>query len=431
MSKQSFSEWNLKHTLANRKFKSRSVSKKLIGVGAQLASEGIINKSYEMQHFHTYSINKKPVYCTRNQTDETVLSRLDENIRNIYRIKQKDRQVIVKQIISLLSEEVPKYIYKLDLESFYENIDINNINSKFINDGVLNTESLGVFDIFSSIIKIQNIKGVPRGIGLSASISELAARPLDEKIRKIEGVYYYARYVDDIIIMSTRRIDINSEINTIIPDGMILNRNKTRVVTAKNCFCSTSCQCRVALCRCWSKCSCQPCGCVGKCKTPSACKVRVKSFDFLGYNFEFPELAKNLKNKIKVDISESKYNKIKNRLYITFKQYKTKGNFKRLEDRLKFLTGNYYVDSRKSKVSSMMAGVYYSYIHINKASKYELLDIFLKKLIFSGGSKKILISDSQKEILNKYSFSKGFKNKYKFEFAPSQVNKIKSGWNNG
>ena len=431
MRNQSFSTENLAQTLSVRKYKSRSVSKKSTVKNIEEISKSLFRQEYDLTELHSYNIKDKKIYCTKTQDDEIILAKLDENIRKAYRLKQKDRQTIVKQVIRLLEEEVPKYIYKLDLSSFYENINTNEIKEKLINDGIINSESLYVFNMFESALKDQNITGVPRGIGLSASLSELSARPLDEAIKNLDGVYYYTRYVDDILIMSTRRIDIKKEIISIVPKGMTVNPSKTRVIVQKNCLCEITCNCKSNPCRCWNKCKCQTCGCFKKCNTPKLCKPKLISFDFLGYNFRFPELTKNSKNKVSVDISDSKFKKIKNRIYLSVKSYQKKGNFKRLKNRIEFLTGNYYIDSRKSKVSKMKAGVYYSYIHLNCLDKYKELDVFLRKLVYSNKLKKNVLNNTQKEELNKLSFVKGFENKYNFNFAPEQINKIKQGWNNG
>ena len=69
--------------------------------------------------------------------------------------------------------------------------------------------------------KIPLKKGIPRGIGISAYLSELYMRDIDIKIKSLEDVIYYARYVDDIIVIicpkteSTKK-DYLSELKKII-----------------------------------------------------------------------------------------------------------------------------------------------------------------------------------------------------------------------
>lgn len=49
--------------------------------------------------------------------------------------------------------------------------------------------------------------GLPRGIRVSAWLSELAMDPFDKALRTAEGVYFYARFADDIIIFCNTEAD--------------------------------------------------------------------------------------------------------------------------------------------------------------------------------------------------------------------------------
>jgi hypothetical protein len=48
---------------------------------------------------------------------------------------------------------------------------------------------------------IKHEKGVPRGVGISSYLSELYMENIDNEIRNLQDVIYYARYVDDIFII--------------------------------------------------------------------------------------------------------------------------------------------------------------------------------------------------------------------------------------
>src|SRR5699024_10410218 len=85
-----------------------------------------------------------------------------------------------------------------------------------------------------------NAKGLPRGIGVSAFLSELFMRDIDNQIRNLTDLVYYARYVDDIVavfIPKSTTIEKNRmkryfvKIKDIVKEkGIKLNRAKT------NCF---------------------------------------------------------------------------------------------------------------------------------------------------------------------------------------------------
>jgi hypothetical protein len=131
---------------------------------------------------------------------------------------------------------------------------------------------------------------------------------------------------------------------------------------------------------------------------------------------------------IKVDISLSKTQKLKRRLYLSFKSYIARGNANLLENRIKFLTGNHYISNHKNRTDRMKSGVYYNYIHINEPLQYEELDSFLLALIHRDYGKRILLSPEHKKALRKYSFLSGFNAKRLCSFNGVQINKIKGCW---
>lgn len=47
--------------------------------------------------------------------------------------------------------------------------------------------------------------GLPRGLSISSVMSELYMKYFDLRIRRLEGVYYYARFVDDIVVFVVMR----------------------------------------------------------------------------------------------------------------------------------------------------------------------------------------------------------------------------------
>jgi hypothetical protein len=420
MYKQSFSEKNLNEVRTQRQYRSKVFKQKYDLPTLADTAKSISEGSYISAEFDNYFINKKPIYCTASKADEVVFSKLNHNIRGLYRVKQSDRHSIVKQVMSLLKEESPKYVYKFDIKDFYKNVDVNSCLEKIKNDQVVSAESEIVFEEFVRQLKNTSIEGLPRGIGLSATLSELAMRDFDQKMMSHENVYYYSRYVDDILIFALEKINIKSDLISFLPKGLALNWGKTKVLEVKKCLCQPECLCTPApkVCKCFTKCKC-------KLSTDS----KQLKFDFLGYSFSFPSLAKSKSSDwIKIDLSISKAKKLKRRLYLSFKSYIEKGNSNLLENRIKFLTGNHYIPQHKNKTDRIKSGVYYNYIHINEPLQYKELDSFLSTLIHRDYGKRIFLSPQHKEALIKYSFLSGFKSKRLCPFNGAQINKIKGCW---
>ncbi len=417
MNKQSFSEKNLKRTLKSRRRKSRSLKSKPTLNTLAFIAKSITDKSYILNDFNSYNLNTKKVFTTALVDDDIVLSKLNANIAKVYNLRQSDRHSIVKQVISLLKEETPKYIYKFDIKEFYECIDPISYCSKILDDNFLSAESNYVLTEYIRILKKLTIDGLPRGIGLSSTISELVMNSFDKNIKKNKKIYYYARFVDDILIFSSERINIKNEIIKFLPDNLNLNWKKNKIISVYPCRCYDKCICSQAKCRCFDKC---------KCKIIDS---KERYFDFLGYNFKFQNLSltKSSENLI-VGLSNKKAAKLKNRLYLSFKDYHNNGNFNLLENRVKFLTGNHFISNGKHRSDRMKSGVYYNYIHLTSLKKYNELDTYLSNLIYKKISTKIFLSDLHKATLNKYSFTSGFKCKFLQTFNGNQINKIKGCW---
>ena len=72
------------------------------------------------------------------------------------------------------------------------------------NKGIKILESLA--DKMGSLPPQHSADGLPRGIDISATLSELFMADLDSEIKKIDGIFFYARYVDDIIVIYNARI---------------------------------------------------------------------------------------------------------------------------------------------------------------------------------------------------------------------------------
>ena len=420
MSRQAFSEKNLDTVFKYRKKQSIAVTKKESQISFSEIENRINDNNYQFGNFSSFKIKNNDIYQAKLLDDDVVISKLDYNIRSIYKVKQKDRHTIVKQILSLLKEHTPKYIYRLDIRRFYESVDIEKVCERLVSDNILSSQSEYVTLEYLKTIKGSAIKGLPRGIGLSATLSELYMKGFDKDISNNQSVIYYTRFVDDILVIASKRLNIKNEIISYLPKPLELNWSKTKVTKIMRCHCDEVCKCP-SVCICWNKCQCG--------KLPE----NKKSFSYLGYEFEFPEVIhdKNHSKKVHVGLSKSKFNRTKNRIHLSFKDYEINGNFKLLNNRIRFLTGNHCLSRTKSRTDIIKSGVYYNYIHLDVLDRYDELDKCLDVYINSWKSTKVCLNDKHKNELRKYSFVSGFKNKITTKFSASQLNKIKGCWNNG
>lgn len=319
-----------------------------------------------------------------------ILRKLNHNIKKLYKIKQSDRTSIIKQVKTLLTETSRNiYVTRLDIKNFYSSINKNNLLKKLLeNDYLLSYHSKFLLNqLFNEHTQLSTKQGLPFGLNLSATLSELYMRDFDKKIQKIDGVYYFARYVDDIIIFSIKDINIKELIEEkhYLHDELHFNEDKCEftTITQNNPF----------------------------------------ELSFLGYKFNYANKILN------ISIADKKISKIKSRIIYTFIDYFKTNDFNLLDKRIRFLTGNYII--YKNEDRALKGGLSYNYSFINDYTVLKELDKFLIKTIFSkNGSigKKNCLSNIQKKALKKYSFLFGFQNKVLHKFNKHEHSLIKRCW---
>ncbi len=166
------------------------------------------SRAYRM-HMSSFVMGDKEVF-TLDDTLATfyTIKQLQYNIRKTFHVKQANRHAILSTIRTLLSSKIPLYVIRTDISGFYESIPQEKLLPMVNDNTLLSYKSkafirviLELFEGQKDTTKIMLGRGVPRGIGISAYLSELYMRSLDQSIKQREEVIFYARYVDDIFII--------------------------------------------------------------------------------------------------------------------------------------------------------------------------------------------------------------------------------------
>lgn len=311
------------------------------------------------------------------------------------------------------------YIIRRDISSFYESIPTGNIRALLYRNVYIPAQVRHFIHVYFSTLCPPN-KGVPRGLGVSAIIAELAMGDVDKKIRDIDGVYKYFRYSDDILIFCYRDpIRVSKSVaNAFTPIGLAFNKRKSEIV-------SVNCE--------------------------KAEHKELVGFEYLGYRFSFyNHIGDSKPRQINVSIAEKKIKRLKSRIICSFKAYAKHQNFGLLLDRLRFLSSNYF--AYRSGVTTIKtspyvrSGIYYNYTLCGtyKASapkkhscnELKALDAFFHDLLKGKNSTfshlfSAPASAAQLAELEKVSFFKGYDKKMTVKISPDRVNLIKAAWRNG
>ncbi len=355
----------------------------------------IKQKQFELQISQNIGADGKAIYSIDDSAESFfTIKFLQYCLRRLYKVKQSSRAEIIGQLAQVLDDGFPKHIYRVDIKSFYESIPVN-IYDKVMNENLLsesNKEILG--QVKEAYLKKYNHeKGVPRGIGVSAYLSELYMRDFDEKAKKLQDLIFYRRYVDDMIFVFTPSTPKSLSSYGMKIDKMIqsfgLNKNEDKT---------------------------KPHG--WKSITDKNVSYR---FDFLGYNFNFED------DELSIGLTENRYDRVVRRIDVAIDEYlklKNKKDFsaiKLLYGRLNLLTGNTRLFNRKN---SVLIGIYFSNPYLTRFEQLICLDLKLRERLAT-----LDLSDAQRKRFNKLSFFRGFKEKKYIPFKNHEDFKyISSCW---
>ncbi|MBO6183499.1 MAG: hypothetical protein J6O88_02245, partial [Chryseobacterium sp.] len=253
--------------------------------------------------------------------------------------------------------------------------------------------------------------GLPRGLSISSSLSEIYMRNFDKAIQRYDDVYYYARFVDDIIIFLNNRKsaeELFQNLNSIMLNEKLdleINNDKTELIEGINFKILRK----------------------GYNRRPIN-----NNIEYLGYKFYLDINENKREDKLRISVADKKVKKIKTRIVKSYVDYVSNNNFELLKKRIVFLTGNYGI-SKSNDGSILKAGVYFNYTHINDLDVLKQLNVFHKKIIYSkkgslGSKLDIKLSNTQRSILNKHCFIAGFRNKTFNSFTFVEMGQIIKCW---
>lgn len=389
----------------------------------ETACQNISNETFE------FDLKQVGNYFLSDElNNKLIIRKLNDNIKRIYKDEQANRKTIISQIKTLMEENSPSWIIKTDIKGFYESIDKERLLAKFKDDAILSYYSLLLLNNLFNNNALQNSTGLPRGMNISATLSEIYMRKFDKWVRNFSGVFYYARFVDDIIIFTYTKQGALSLLNSIngklkeLAEGLVVNERKTQLFNGLT---------------------------LEQLNVTDGTKLKENKFlEYLGYKFSkgketgekngntckncgYTEKKTKEKDVFKISIADKKIKKIKTRITLSFIDYTKNRNFELLENRIKFLTGNYSI-KKNAEGNDLRAGIFFNYSQLNNFEILNELNTFYKKILFSKKGKLGIqinsLSEIQKNKLKKYCFIAGFKKKISNSFDAIQMSEIISCW---
>jgi len=404
--KQNFNSQELIRYLKKGELIRNELEKEEVQFDIEIIEEKILNESFDFD----IKFNGE-YYFLEDIAQKLLLRKLNDNIKRIYKDEQANRKFIIQQVKTLLGETAPFWIIKTDIKSFYESIDRDRIYRKLKNDAMLSYYSVFLLKKIFENSDIIFQPGLPRGLNISSSLSEIYMRNFDKAIQRHKDVYYYARFVDDIIIFLNNResaMDLYDNLNQIISNEKLnlkINDEKTELLEGLNF--------RIL-------------------KKGYNRRPLHNNIEYLGYKFYLNDKENKREKKLKISIADKKIKKIKTRIIKSYLDYINNNDFQLLKRRIKFLSGNYGI-SKSNDGSILKAGIYFNYTHLNSLEVLTELNFFHKKIIFSkkgslGNRLSAKLSNDQRNILKKYCFVAGYEKKPFNSFSYVEMGQIIRCW---
>jgi hypothetical protein len=365
------------------------ITEKLESVSKKISSKGFefeISKSANLR-------NGKSVYLLDGSAESLFAEKqIQRNIKYTYKVKQNDRDLIIPQLTTCLNNKYPIQIVRTDIKSFYESIDPSILLSKLNESAILSLSSRKIIAKLLRSYKESSgeDKGIPRGIGISAYLSELYLKDFDSKIRSLDNLVFYARYVDDIVFIIASESS-NSKENYLDLVKSILQDEKLQINTDSD-----------------------------KTQIFSVPEDSTFEFDYLGYKIMKRGAS------VELGISDKKQNKYISKINYSIEKYnkswihtpqKAKNE---LILRLRFLTSNTRLSNNKGNA---VIGIFNNNKWVTNLKFLEFLDGQLQKAI-SNLDNTLL----RNKIMKKYSFKEGFNQKKFVNFDSKEFAVIGKGW---
>lgn len=394
MYSQSFSPSNLYSCTTQVERRNSGLNKEKFAQEVELCIGNSIDKGtflFQIKTLNDLYLNDRQKDSMEYLCQDLVLRKLYNNIKRIYGVEQANRNQIVKQIVLLLKEDSSKWIVRLDVRHFFESINRNQLMERFMENGRLNYQSISLLKNLFSHPSIASEVGLPRGLSISSVMSELYMKYFDLEIRRMDGVFYYARFVDDIIVFCSN-MKAQANVWAKVPDmlskiGLQLNPNKSYK---------------------WDS------------------QRQTVKLTYLGYTF-----LQKRKN-VEVSIAEKKVNMIKTRITKSFVRFAKDGDFDKLKNRIKFLTGNFTLYN-PSTLLPIKVGIYFNYSMVTDKAVLFALDKYYQRLLHCrsgrlGSHLMARMSAAQRSNLAKYSFVFGFEHHVNHFFTSAMLADITNCW---
>jgi hypothetical protein len=321
-----------------------------------------------------------------------------EAIKSAAFLDAANRNSIVRALKEALKKGYGHAIYKVDVMNFFESIPHSTLLARMARPATLDGVSVQLArQLLSEFEAITgDAMGLPRGVGLSSQLAELYMSDFDLKVKMYPGVLFYARYVDDVVVVVEHKQALEAVQDVVASElknmALKINGEKTREI-----------------------------------KTDEKGNYEASDeVEYLGYRFVRSD------NKLITGLTDKRKGRRMNRLDLALEHWintepnETKPNHGHdgiLVDRLRYLAGNTKLLNSKSNVA---IGLFHSNSALDEsASELEELDALLESFLDAHGSK---MTDGVRKRIKNISFVEMFASRPFLRLRQKRIEQIVRIW---
>lgn len=319
-------------------------------------------------------------------------------VKKLHKAQSQSRNSIVRALKDSLRRSYQHSIYRLDIQNYFDSIPhdklLERLEARPHFDRTTDHVVLTLLNEYAAV-KGERI-GVPRGVGISSQLGDFYLDDFDHHIKTQRGLLFYARYVDDIILVLDDDKTLDSVKNSISQAlqelGLQINQEKTQEISTDE---------------------------YGNYDENEA-------IEYLGYRFT------RANKKLKTGLTQKRLDRRVARLETAFetwlicsprKSSPNSGHDGLLLDRIRYLTGNTKLLNSKDNVA---IGLYFSNSALDEDAKELLeLDQRLSDLVARHSDK---MSDRLLERLQLQSFVEMYRQRPFHRFKQKRVEQIIQCW---
>lgn len=337
-------------------------------------------------------INAYPYGSVEYLCQDLLIRKLSVNIMHSYRLKPTNRNLIVRQIKQLLETETPLCIIRKDVRHFFESVNPAEVLTKMCKDGRVGCQTIQLCETLMSCATNLGAVGVPRGLAISSALTEFLMHKFDHTFTKLPDTLLYNRYVDDIIMVSTNRCDMDA-VQRLVDEslgavGLVENKDKRYSLTYEE----------------WNS---------------------GMEFEYLGYSFAYTD------KEIKVKIADKKLKRIKTRITRAFKHFVKTGDEQMLFDRMQFLACISYVKS--SSLNKVKVGLPANYSATTGCDSFKEIDCYYQNILHCkngafGHKLQTSLSTLYRDKLKRICFAHCYEHRIRRKFSGARIHELKDCW---